>query len=89
MIEIFSTNITNQKDADAILIKIHSAFPGYHANFDLSDCDHILRVRSRGTLICASTIITLIKQFGFVADVLPDILPDQRYRDAYQTSIPI
>jgi hypothetical protein len=89
MIEIFTTTVTNQKDADAILHKIHSAFPGYDANFDLTDCDHILRVSSGGTLICAPTLIAMIKHFGFVAAVLPDVLPDQRYRDTLQTSVPI
>lgn len=89
MIEIFRTNITNQKDADAILNKIHSSFPGYGANFDLTDCDHVLRVSSNETLVCASTVIALIKHLGFFADVLPDVLPDQRYRNTHQTSVRI
>lgn len=75
MIEIFRTNITDQKNADAILEKIHSAFPGFHANFDLSDCDHILRVSSRESLICCATIICLIARLGFTAEVLPDDVP--------------
>jgi hypothetical protein len=86
MIEIFRTNIVEAKDANRILIKIHSAFPGYVANFDLTDCDHILRVYSGETLICPSTIVTLVKRIGFFAEVLPDVLPDQRYSDSYQTS---
>jgi hypothetical protein len=75
MIEIFRTNITEESDANKVLAKIHSAFPGYEANFDLSDCDHVLRVRSRETLICTSTIISLINSFGFIAEILPDIIP--------------
>jgi hypothetical protein len=79
MIEIFRTNITKQKDADKILTKIHAAFPGFEANFDLDDCDHILRIQSRETLICQSTIISLIEALGFRGDVLPDVLPNHVY----------
>ena len=89
MIEIFKTNITNKKDAENVLDKIHSAFPGFEANFDLSDCDHILRIKSRETRICHQTIITLLKDFGFSSDVLPDVLPNHRHRDASEKSIPI
>ena len=80
MIEVFATNISERKDADVILSKIHSAFPGYQANFDLEDCDRILRIHSGEALICAATITSLIKQLGFVADVLPDAIPDKNYR---------
>ena len=84
MIEIFRTNITRPKDADRILNKIHSAFPGFEANFDLDDCDHILRVKSHETLICQSTIIMLIETFGFNSDVLPDVLPNYHYRGVHE-----
>jgi hypothetical protein len=82
MIEIFRTNITRQKDAERILNKIHSAFPGFEANFDLEDCDHILRIKSRETLICQSTINMLIETLGFFSEVLPDDLPNHYYGDA-------
>lgn len=79
MIEIFRTNIIRQKDANKILTKIHSAFPGYEANFDLGDCDHILRIKSRETMICQATIISLIGSLGFFSEVLPDVLPKDSY----------
>lgn len=75
MIEIFRTNITDQQKAIAVLDKIHAAFPGFQANFDLTDCDKILRVRSHGSLICSQTLITLIATCGFRAEVLPDTIP--------------
>lgn len=80
MIEVFATNISQRKDADVILAKIHSAFPGYQANFDLEDCDRILRIHSSETLICPTTITSLIKQLGYEASVLPDAIPDKNYR---------
>ncbi len=72
MIEVFRTNVLNRKDADRILKKLHATFPGYTANFDLQDCDHILRIDSGYCSICADTIIQLLKNFGFHAYVLPD-----------------
>lgn len=89
MIEIFRTNITRQKDADKILNKIHSAFPGFEANFDLPDCDHILRIKSNDTLICHLTIIGVVKDLGFFAEVLPDIILNVHHRDASQESIEV
>jgi hypothetical protein len=86
MIEIFRTNIIRQKDANKILDKIHSAFPGYVANFDMDDCDHILRIKSHETLICQTTIIKLIENFGFFSEVLPDVLPTHRYTDVNEKS---
>ncbi|HEY0655396.1 MAG TPA: hypothetical protein VGD65_19815 [Chryseosolibacter sp.] len=76
MIEIFRTNVMEQKNADAILNKIHSAFPGFRANFDLMDCDRILRVCSHETLICTPTLIALVSDLGFKAEVLPDTIPE-------------
>lgn len=89
MIEIFRTNISRHKDADKILNKIHSGFPGFEANFDLNDCDHILRIKSVDTLICHSTIISLVKDLGFFAEVLPDVIPNVHHRDASEESIQV
>jgi hypothetical protein len=76
MIEIFRTNVTGRNQAEIILNKIHSAFPGYIANFDLDDCDHVLRVDSQTSMLCNVTIIQLLQRLGFEADVLPDIVQE-------------
>jgi hypothetical protein len=72
MIEIFTTNVTEKNQAERVLNKIRSAFPGYKVNFDLDDCDHILRIDSRGSVLCAATLIQLVHQLGFRAEILPD-----------------
>ena len=46
MVEIFKTNIKKEKEANSILDKLKSYFPNYRMNFDLEDCDKILRVES-------------------------------------------
>lgn len=72
MIEIFTTNVTKRSEAEMVLKKIESVFPGYRANFDLEDCDHVLRIDTRGAEICNSAVIELMERLGFRAMVMPD-----------------
>ncbi len=78
MIEVFKTNVENQSDADRLLREIHSCFIGHQANFDLDDCDKILRVKCKQEIVEASSFIHLLHRFGFYAEVLSD-LPCLRY----------
>lgn len=70
MIEVFKTNITKQKLANEITRKLNEHFPDYKINFDLEDCDNILRVESLNKEI--EIIIQLIRSFGFVIEPLTD-----------------
>ena len=71
MIEVFKTNVENYDQAIMLLDNIHQTFAGYHANFDLQDCDKILRVKSN-SLVEADGLINFLKDFGFHAEILPD-----------------
>jgi hypothetical protein len=72
MIEVFKTNVMDQNQADMLLGHIQTSFHDYKANFDLEDCDKILRVAcTTGPIECAF-LINLLKNFGFDAEVLPD-----------------
>lgn len=44
MVEIFKTNITNKKMAQAALKSLRPVLPGCKLNFDLDDNDNILRI---------------------------------------------
>ena len=46
MIEVFKTNIQSQYEAKVILEELNFQFPDYAINFDLEDCDKILRVEA-------------------------------------------
>jgi len=71
MVEVFKTTVTDAYYAKLLLRKIQSQFPDYLANFDLTDCDRILRIETKG--YCEiSGIITIIKTFGYQAEVLVD-----------------
>ena len=72
MIEVFKTNVKDRDQAGIVIDQIHKTFVHYKANFDLEDCDKILRVKSSTGLIQSSLLIDLLKDFGFDAEVLPD-----------------
>jgi len=78
MVEVFITDVKDHGKAQLLLERIHAAFTGYEANFDLEDCDRILRVLSITGCVESRPIIGLLKELGCHAQVLPDIIPDPR-----------
>ena len=74
MIEIFKTNVPDSHQAKLLLDGIHHAFPGYKANFDLEDCDRILRIQSTAEIVDTCLLIAFLKERGVCAEVLPDVV---------------
>lgn len=72
MIEVFKTDVTNCDDAKWLIDQLHKTFDHYLANFDLEDCDLILRVQCEDGEVHAEPIISFLKERGFYAEVLPD-----------------
>lgn len=72
MVEVFKTNVRDRNQADMLIDQIHRNCVDYKANFDLEDCDNILRVKSATGLIESSYLIDLLKNFGCDAEVLAD-----------------
>jgi hypothetical protein len=76
MVEVFKTNVKNKRQATQLITQIHQDFGQYVANFDLEDCDRILRIACKKEEICPESIIALLEKHGFWCEVLPDeILP--------------
>lgn len=46
MVEVFKTNVELQEDANAIVISLNELIPEGCINFDLEDCDRILRIEA-------------------------------------------
>jgi hypothetical protein len=61
MIEIFKTNISNKRLAGRVLKALHRQLPAYTFNFDLDDCDRILRVQTQAADIAVIDIINVVK----------------------------
>jgi hypothetical protein len=71
MIEVFKTDVKEVEHALILVTEITRQFSDYEVNFDLEDCDRILRVKCIGC-VDASALIELIRGFGYSAEVLPD-----------------
>lgn len=74
MIEVFKTDVEDPEDASRLIFEIDTTFAGCVANFDLTDCDRILRIKHPAT-IDPATVIKLLDRYGYQAEVLPDDLP--------------
>jgi len=81
MIEVFKTNVKDKSQSQVLINLIHRAFPNYKANFDLDDCDKILRVCGITNPLQAFQIINLLKDFGVLAEVLPDEVQSTSFTD--------
>ncbi len=73
MIEVFSTNVTKKRQTEMLLRQFRNVYPDYSVNFDLEDCDNILRVENQNGQIDVDAIREIVRKFGFSAEVLPDI----------------
>ena len=67
-VEIFKTNVTSHQDAGSLVSKLCMLFPGSRINFDLHDCDHILRVEAK--IVHIDQIISALTEKGFSCEVL-------------------
>ncbi len=65
-IEIFKTNVQNQKISGEILIFLKGMFPNLSVNFDLEDCDRILRVE--GSTIPIHCLIEVLYKMGIICE---------------------
>jgi hypothetical protein len=74
IVEVFKTNVETGEQAERLVALIHENFPHYTANFDLDDCDRILRVKSAG-LIHESALLAILQNNGYDAAILTDEIP--------------
>ena len=63
MIEIFKTNVEEMTQAKRLIDLLLGHFPGHKINFDLHDCDKILRVEGKNLI--PEKIMGLVKESGF------------------------
>jgi len=69
MIEVYKTNVRNKTDAKRIINLLEEIFSDAKMNFDLHDCDKILRIDGIGKSNSQSVINDLNKM-GFSCEVL-------------------
>ena len=64
MVEIFKTNVRKKADAIYIINFLKNLFPDYKINFDLEDCDKILRVEALE--LNPKNIIQYVNNLGYI-----------------------
>lgn len=68
MVQIFKTNVTNKKEAKLLAVILSKENSDYKINFDLDDCDNILRIENLE--IANHSIITCLQKLGYTCEVL-------------------
>jgi hypothetical protein len=68
MIEVFKTDVDCPQRAGELITQLLGAFPGSIINFDLEDCDKILRVDGPENI--SSLVIQILNRQGHFCEVL-------------------
>ena len=63
MVEVFRTNVAEIAHADDIISILQKRFPGSRINFDLEDCDKVLRVEGKNFV--TGNVIKLVEEKGY------------------------
>lgn len=62
MVEVFKTNVGNKRTAKIILEEIGIHQPEYKCNFDLEDCDKVLRIENVSGRVDAQLIFNILEK---------------------------
>ena len=68
MVEVFSTNVVEQAQADRLVELLRTHFPDGKINFDLQDCDHILRIEKQQ--LAPERVIQVLHEQGYQCCIL-------------------
>ncbi len=68
MVDVFKTNVQDDKQAAMLMQLLVHLFPNNRITFDLEDCDNILRIA--GDDKCPKKTIALLSSNGFECEVL-------------------
>ena len=63
MIEVFKTNVQEVSQANKMVALLLEHFPGSRINFDMHDCDKVLRVE--GNDFIPVKVMALVNENGF------------------------
>jgi len=68
MVEVFKTNVQETKEAEQLIDLLLQYLPGSKINFDLDDCDKVLRIE--GSNFISGKVIMFLKELGFSCNLL-------------------
>ncbi len=68
MVEVFKTNVEEVELSEHLIQQLVALFPESLINFDMDDCDKILRVEA--TSVASEKIIQILNSNGYSCEVL-------------------
>lgn len=68
MVEVFKTSVSEESQSRAVIAELAGLFPHFRINFDLEDCDNILRVEA--SALDPNSIIQLLQSNGYSCEIL-------------------
>lgn len=68
MVEVFKTNVHEFGEARRLVSLLLQHFPASKINFDLDDCDKVLRLE--GDDFTPGKVMTLVREHGFNCNIL-------------------
>lgn len=68
MVEVYKTNVRHRRQAKKILDVLWKRYPMFSINFDLEDCDKVLRIE--GENIPKEKIARLVVENGYLCSIL-------------------
>lgn len=72
MIEVFKTSIQTQLQAKIVRQLLLVQNPSLEINFDLEDCDKILRIQNIEDAVDISSVLKVLNETGIYVEVLTD-----------------
>jgi hypothetical protein len=68
MVEVFKTNVEQHEPLEMLIDQLINHIPNSQVNFDLEDCDKILRIEAES--VSTQAIIEILHRNGYHAEVL-------------------
>ena len=72
IVEIFKTDVTDNNKGSVILRMLKERFPSYTVNFDLDDCDKVLRIESHSDDIDIESVIEFVSNLKTQITLIED-----------------
>ena len=69
-VEVFKTNVISKRAAKIILEEIGMNAPHYKCNFDLDDCDRVLRIENTCGNVDNDLVFKILEKNNFQGSIL-------------------
>ena len=68
IVEVFKTNVAEVELSELLIQQLEDQFPDSFINFDMEDCDKILRVEA--PMVAPEKIIQILNSNGYSCEIL-------------------